>query len=68
MDVQNSTSAVAQTPRTFDDLRIDLSDLDFTEIEVLIQEGGRGMPEYAASSGTNCQVACSCSCGTGCKS
>ncbi|HEX2094851.1 MAG TPA: hypothetical protein VHG28_20800 [Longimicrobiaceae bacterium] len=43
---------------TLDTLRIDLSDLVIQEVEVLLQEGGRGVPEFTASS---CQCpACSC--------
>ena len=38
--------------------QIDLSDLEIEDIEVLMQEGGRGMPEFAAST---CKV---CDCGT----
>jgi hypothetical protein len=40
------------------ELFIDLSDLEFEDVEVLVQEGGRGIPEFAASS---CQT---CGCGT----
>ncbi len=36
---------------------IDLSDLQIEDVEVLSQEGGRGIPEFAASSA---QCACSC--------
>lgn len=32
-----------------DSLQIDLSDLEIDDIEVLAQEGSRGMPEFAAS-------------------
>lgn len=44
-----------------DKLRIDLSDIEVEEIEVLTQEGSRGLPEFAASScdACNCGV-CSC--------
>ncbi|HEX2094853.1 MAG TPA: thiopeptide-type bacteriocin [Longimicrobiaceae bacterium] len=48
---------------TLDTLRIDLSDLVIDDIEVLAQEGGRGIPEFAASSCTNCNCqsgGCSC--------
>ena len=42
--------------------QIDLSDLHIEDIEVLMQEGGRGMPEFAASSCTTCGGGtCSCS-------
>ena len=41
--------------------QIDLSDLHIEDIEVLMQEGGRGMPEFAASSCTTCGGGtCSC--------
>lgn len=43
---------------TLNAFQIDLSDLDIQDIEVLMQEGGRGMPEFAASS---CKL---CDCGT----
>jgi hypothetical protein len=42
-------------------LNIDLSDLEIEDIEVLMQEGGRGMPEFAASSCKLCDCGvCSC--------
>jgi hypothetical protein len=42
-------------------LQIDLSDLQIEDIEVLMQEGGRGMPEFAASSCKLCDCGiCSC--------
>jgi hypothetical protein len=40
--------------------QIDLSDLEIEDIQVLMQEGGRGMPEFAASSSTHCSGTCSC--------
>lgn len=41
---------------------IDLSDLQIEDIEVLMQEGGRGMPEFAASTCKLCDCGfCSCS-------
>ncbi len=43
---------------------IDVSDLELEDVEVLSQEGGRGIPEFAASS-TNCGSCCAsnaCSC------
>jgi hypothetical protein len=40
---------------------VDLSDLATDEVEVLLQEGGRGMPEFAASTGL-CLDDSSCSC------
>ena len=49
---------------TLDALYIDLSDLDIADVEVLAQEGGRGMPEFAASCGTYCCAANACSCTT----
>jgi len=45
-------------------LHIDLSDLDMEDIEVLAQDGSRGMPEFAASSGTYCCSPNACSCST----
>jgi hypothetical protein len=42
-------------------LLVDLSDLATAEIEVLAQQGGRGMPEFAASTG-NCDSTGTCSC------
>jgi hypothetical protein len=44
-------------------LKIDLSGLELDDIEVFLQEGSRGMPDFAASCGTNCCVANACSCG-----
>jgi hypothetical protein len=41
---------------------IDLSDLDIQEIQVLAQQGGRGMPEFAASTGKICEAGSTCSC------
>ena len=43
-------------------LTIDLSDLAIEEIEVLAQQGGRGMPEFAASTGKICESGSNCSC------
>jgi hypothetical protein len=46
------------------DLMIDLSDLDIADVELLAHPGSRGMPEFAASCGTNCAICesggCSC--------
>jgi hypothetical protein len=40
---------------------LDLSDLEIEDVEVLMQDGGRGMPEFAASSCDNCSCGtCSC--------
>ena len=44
------------------ELRIDLGDLELEDIEVFLQEGSRGMPDFAASTGTNCTAAGACSC------
>lgn len=44
-------------------LHIDLSDLDIDDVEMLMQAGGRGMPDFAASTGEICKAACACSCG-----
>jgi hypothetical protein len=45
------------------DLMIDLSDLEIADVELLAHSGSRGMPEFAASSCTNCTCGpggCSC--------
>ena len=34
-------------------LKLDLSGLELEDIEVFLQEGSRGMPDFAASTGTN---------------
>jgi hypothetical protein len=44
-----------------DELLVDLSDLATAEVEVLAQQGGRGMPEFAASCGY-CDSTGNCSC------
>ena len=43
-------------------LFVDLNDIAISEVEILVQEGSRGMAELAASCGTNCNVATACSC------
>ncbi len=43
------------------ELLVDLSDLATAEIEVLAQQGSRGMPEFAASTGS-CPSTGTCSC------
>jgi hypothetical protein len=43
------------------ELLVDLSDLATDDVEVLAQQGGRGMPEFAASTGT-CGSSGNCSC------
>jgi hypothetical protein len=45
-----------------EELKIDLSDLELEDIEIFLQEGSRGMPDFAASTGTNCSVSGACSC------
>ena len=45
-----------------EELKIDLSDLELEDIEIFLQEGSRGMPDFAASTGTNCTAAGACSC------
>jgi len=40
---------------------IDLSDIELEDVEVLSQEGARGIPEFAASSGECSCGICSCS-------
>ena len=47
-----------------EELKIDLNDLELEDIDVFLQEGSRGMPDFAASTGTNCCVANACSCRT----
>lgn len=44
------------------DLWIDLSDIELEDVEILSQEGGRGIPEFAASSGGECCAMGACSC------
>ncbi|HEX8432164.1 MAG TPA: hypothetical protein VF625_12830 [Longimicrobium sp.] len=46
-------------------LDLDLDGLDLEEIEVFVQEGSRGMPEFSASCGTTCVQAGSSSCTSG---
>jgi hypothetical protein len=44
---------------------VDLSGLEIEELEVLMQEGSRGMPDFAASCGsgrTACCARTACSC------
>jgi hypothetical protein len=61
---------VNNQPRTFlggkshmnEELKLDLSDLELEDIEVFVQEGSRGMPDFAASTGTNCNAPGACSC------
>jgi hypothetical protein len=44
-----------------DPVLVDLSDLAVKELEVLAQQGARGMPEFAASCQSVCDVGmCSC--------
>ena len=45
-----------------EELKIDLSDLELEDIEVFLQEGSRAMPDFAASTGTNCSAQGACSC------
>ena len=47
-----------------DKLFIDLNDIAAEDVEILAQEGGRGMADFAASSGTSCCAANACSCTT----
>ncbi|MEM9556678.1 MAG: hypothetical protein AAGC60_20630 [Acidobacteriota bacterium] len=42
-------------------LDIDLSNIDLADIEAINGEG-KGLPEFAASCGTNCNTANACSC------
>lgn len=46
-------------------LRVDLSDIELEDLEVLAQDGARGIPEFAASTGctsTNCGNTAGTSC------
>lgn len=43
-------------------LQIDLTGLEIEDIEVFLQEGSKGMPDFAASTGRNCVEAGSSSC------
>jgi len=43
-------------------LWIDLSDIEVEDVELLSQQGSRGIPEFAASCGTVCCGAGACSC------
>ncbi|HEX8432165.1 MAG TPA: hypothetical protein VF625_12835 [Longimicrobium sp.] len=45
-------------------LDLDLDGLDLEEIEVFVQEGSRGMPEFSASCGGTCVESGSSSCTT----
>jgi hypothetical protein len=48
-----------------DRLFIDLNDIAIEDVEILAQEGSRGMPEFAASSagaGASCCATGACSC------
>ena len=47
-------------------LKLDLSGLELEDIEVFLQEGSRGMPDFAASTGMGCFEngrVCSCTAG-----
>ncbi|MEM9293603.1 MAG: hypothetical protein AAGD01_19325 [Acidobacteriota bacterium] len=43
-----------------DALFIDLNDVSVDDIQVLDQEGSRGIPEFAASTSDTCSGQCSC--------
>jgi hypothetical protein len=45
-----------------EELKLDLNDLELEDIEVFVQQGSRGMPDFAASTGTNCNAPGACSC------
>lgn len=47
---------------TNDRLFIDLNDIAIEDVQILAQEGGRGMADFAASCGTSCCAANACSC------
>lgn len=44
------------------ELLIDLSDIKLDDVQILSMEGGRAIPEFAASSGTQCCGVGACSC------
>ncbi|MEM9291518.1 MAG: hypothetical protein AAGD01_07555 [Acidobacteriota bacterium] len=47
---------------TSDNLSIDLSDIAVDEVILLVEEGSRGIPEFAASCAeVYCHLPCSCS-------
>lgn len=41
-----------------DPIQIDLSDIEIEDVELFLQEGSRGIPEFAASCSTICYWAC----------
>src|SRR5262245_6389720 len=47
----------------YENLRVDLSDIELEDIEVLAQEGAQAMPEFAASTSNCCG---GCTGGTSC--
>jgi hypothetical protein len=50
------------TNETLSPLEINLDGLDLEDVEVFSQEGSKGMPAFAASSGFICLPGSSCSC------
>jgi hypothetical protein len=53
------------TTEDLSSLKLDLSGLELEDIEVFLQEGSRGMPDFAASTGKNCCGSGACSCSAG---
>ena len=47
------------------ELKLNLENLDITSVESFVVENAKGLPEYAASTGTICCVQTACSCGGG---
>ncbi len=47
-----------------DAVTMDLDGLEIEDIEIYLQEGSRGLPEFAASTGS-CKACCTNSCSTG---
>jgi hypothetical protein len=50
------------TNETLSALEINLDGLDLEDVEVFSQEGSKGMPAFAASTGTVCIGIGACSC------
>lgn len=53
---------MANSTDTTNTLSIDFSDVKMDEIEILVQEGSSGLPDFAASSCDVCECG-ECSCG-----
>ena len=46
------------TSDSIEPVQIDLSGIEVEDIELFLQEGSRGMPEFAASCSTICHYLC----------